>query len=99
MEDFQLLREYVERGAESAFAEVVLRYTDLVYSAAIRQTGDPELAKDVTQSVFIILARKARTFRADVILPAWLYQTTRLVIASARKKEIRRRRRKQRRPL
>ncbi|HOW63927.1 MAG TPA: DUF3616 domain-containing protein [Candidatus Paceibacterota bacterium] len=93
MEDFQLLREYVERGTEAAFAEIVLRHTDLVYSAAMRQTGDPELAKDVTQSVFIILARKAKTFRSNVILPAWLFQTTRLVIAGARKQEIRRRRR------
>jgi RNA polymerase sigma factor (sigma-70 family) len=92
-EDYQLLRDFLERGREAAFAEVVFRHTNLVYSAALRQTGDAELAKDVTQSVFILLARKARTFRPDVIVPAWLCQTTRLVVANQRKIEGRRLRR------
>jgi RNA polymerase sigma factor (sigma-70 family) len=57
--DAQLLREYAESGSEGAFRELVARHTDLVYSAALRQVGSPEAARDVAQSVFIDFARKA----------------------------------------
>src|SRR6266511_3993857 len=60
MNDFELLRCYAEDRSEAAFAELVKRYIDFVYSAAFRQVGgDAHLADDVTQSVFVDLARKA----------------------------------------
>ena len=43
--DAKLLRAYAERGVEAAFAELVRRYTDLVYSAAWRQVGSPDIAR------------------------------------------------------
>ena len=58
--DAQLIREYAEHGGESAFSEIVTRHTNLVYSAAMRQTDSPDLAAEATQSVFIGLARGAR---------------------------------------
>lgn len=64
--DAQLLRDYAERGVEAAFAEIVARHTDLVYSAALRQVYSPDLARDVTQSVFTDLALKARTVIAKL---------------------------------
>ena len=70
--DAQLLRDYAAHGSEPAFAEIVARHTDLVYSAALRQTGSPELAREIAQSVFTDLARKARalagTLSADASL-------------------------------
>ena len=36
--DAQLLREYADRGTETAFAEIVNRYAGIVYWAAIRRT-------------------------------------------------------------
>ena len=57
--DAQLLREYAERGTEIAFREIVERHADVIYSSALRQMTSPDLARDVAQSVFIDLARKA----------------------------------------
>lgn len=81
--DVQLLREYAQDGNESAFREIVLRHTDLIYSSALRQTTSPDLAQDVAQSVFADLARKARTL-ADSLeqnssLLGWLFRSTRFV--------------------
>src|SRR5437870_3385993 len=64
--DAQLLRDYADRGSEAAFGELVTRHTDFVYSAAVRQVDSPDLACDITQSVFTDLARKARTLAEKV---------------------------------
>jgi DNA-directed RNA polymerase specialized sigma24 family protein len=58
--DQQLLLDYAERQSEAAFAALVQRYIDLVYSAAFRMVCDAHAAKDVTQSVFVALAQNAR---------------------------------------
>jgi DNA-directed RNA polymerase specialized sigma24 family protein len=57
--DAQLLREYAEHGTEAAFTELVNRHTNLVYSAALRQVGSPDIAAEVAQCVFIGLAQGA----------------------------------------
>src|SRR3954469_21195694 len=75
--DAELLREYSEDGSERAFAEIVERYLAVVYSAALRQTGgDVHRAKEVAQSVFTLLGRKARSLCRHPALIGWLYTTT-----------------------
>ena len=92
--DAQLLRNYAEHGAEAAFAEIVARHTDLVYSAALRQVYSPDLARDVTQSVFTDLARKARSVSANLspkaTLVGWLYRGTRFAARDLYRNETRR---------
>jgi len=75
--DIELMREYAERNSEAAFAELVRRHINLVYSVALRFTGNPVDAEDVTQAVFIIFARKAASLRQRTTLTGWLYETTR----------------------
>ena len=95
VEDLTLLRVYAAEKSEEAFRTVVDRYVALVYSAALRQTRDPHLAEEVTQAVFIVLARKAGSLRPGTILAGWLFRTTRFAAARAIRGEQRRRMRVQ----
>src|SRR5437868_3263176 len=91
MDDWELLRDYATRGSEDAFEMLVKRHVDLVYSAALRQVHDPVVAGDVTQTVFIILARKARKLNRATVLSGWLYRTAQFAGAKALRSECRRR--------
>jgi len=93
--DIELLQRYAREGSEEAFAALVTRYVNLVYSAALRKTGNPHAAEEITQAVFIILARKAGHLRERTILSGWLYQTARLTAAGFLRTELRRARREQ----
>ena len=91
-DDLELLDRFARARDEPAFAEVVRRYLNLVYSSAARRVGDRHLAEDVTQAVFVILAKKAKSVRsARSPLSAWLLTTVRYAAANALKIESRRR--------
>jgi len=92
-DDMDLVRAYAVGQSEPAFAELVARHVNLVYSAGLRQTGDPHLAEEITQAVFILLARKAGALGPDTILPSWLHRTAGFVAADAVKARQRRARR------
>ena len=89
------LRNYSQQGSEEAFAELVRQHVNLVYSAALRQVGIAAHAEEITQAVFVILARKSARLRPDTILDAWLYETTRLTALSFLRGERRRQLREQ----
>lgn len=94
-DDMELVRLYVATRSEAAFAEIVQRHVNLVYSAAMRQVSDPHLAQEVTQTVFVILARKASSLTDKTILPGWLYKTARFASDAALKQRLRRQKREQ----
>src|SRR3954467_7098527 len=89
--DSTLLSDYVAHRSHDAFAQLVDRYINLVYSAALRRTGDRHLADDVTQAVFIVLYRKAGHIRSAKTLPAWLLNATRYAASNCLRLESRRR--------
>jgi len=93
--DMELVRDYVRLNSEAAFAELVQRHIHLVYSAALRHVGSAALAEEVTQAVFILLARKAAGLRPETILEGWFYETTRLTSLSLMRSERRRQFREQ----
>ncbi len=92
-DDLTLLREYSLNHSESAFAALVSRHVNLVYSVALRSVRDPHLAEEITQVVFIILARKADATSEKTILSGWLCRTARYVSARALRTQIRRQQR------
>ncbi|MDB6067883.1 MAG: polymerase, sigma-24 subunit, subfamily [Pedosphaera sp.] len=94
-DDMRLVQEYAAHRSEQAFETLVSRHVNLVYSAALRQVRDAHLAEEITQAVFIILARKAGSLNAGTHLTGWLYRTACYASADALKIQFRRRRREQ----
>ena len=92
IEDAELLRRYVAQKSDAAFAELVHRRVDLVYSIALRQVGgDVHLAQDVTQKVFTALAHKAPTLLDRQVLSGWLYRSAQYAASDLVRSERRRR--------
>src|SRR5690242_3473812 len=95
MEDIELLQEYATKNSEQAFETLVSRHVNMVYSVAFRQLGNAHHAEEVTQAVFVILAKKSHVLRKGTILSGWLYQTARLTARNFLRGEIRRQQREQ----
>jgi len=92
--DAQLLVEYSAKGAEDAFREIVSRHAGLVYSAALRQIGSADLARDIAQKVFSDLAARAtplsKRLSPQSSLAGWLYRATRFESQDLLRTELRR---------
>ena len=93
--DQQLLREYAGQRSEAAFAELVRRYVDLVYSAARRMVCDAHLAEDVTQGAFVALASNAAQLTDRPVLSGWLHRTAQNLASKVVRTDVRRRAREQ----
>ena len=90
MDDLELLKEWADRGSDEAFRSLVERHVNLVYSVARRSVPTSHQAEEITQTVFIILARKARNLSSQTILAGWLYRTARYAAAQMLRAESRR---------
>jgi RNA polymerase sigma factor (sigma-70 family) len=88
----QMLADYVKDGSESAFRGLVARYINSVHSTAVRLVnGDTHLAEDITQTVFVDLARKAHTLPPEVMVGGWLHRDVCFVAGKTMRGERRRR--------
>jgi RNA polymerase sigma factor (sigma-70 family) len=86
--DTDLLRRFATTGEEAAFSLLVARHAGMMQGVAVRCTEDHALAEEVTQTVFTILVRKARTLEHECLV-GWLHRTTFLEARNARRKASR----------
>src|SRR4051794_4240590 len=93
--DQELLREYAGRGSEEAFTALVRRHTSLVYGTACRKLGNSAEAEEITQAVFVVLARKAAFLCHRENLAGWPHQTALLECRQRIRTELRRQRREE----
>ncbi len=93
--DSQLLRAYAENRSVPAFAELVYRHVDFVYSAALRMVCDSHLAQDVTQATFVALAKNSVQLTDHPVLSGWLHRTAQNIAAQTVRTDVRRRAREQ----
>src|SRR6185436_17148868 len=91
LDDMELVRKFADSGSDAAFETLMQRHVNLVYSAALRKVYNPDLAKEVTQTVFILFARKAASLHRATVISGWLYRTTIFAASEALRREYRRR--------
>lgn len=88
--DEQLLRDHVAHRDEAAFGQLVRRHVNLVFGTALRILGDRTAAEEVTQNVFITLARKASSIRTGTGLAGWLHRAAILEARLRQRTDLRR---------
>ncbi len=93
--DRDLVRSYARDGSETAFRALVGRHVDLVFATALRQVGDTGLAEEITQNVFVHLARKAPALAGHETIAGWLHRSAILESRARFRAEMRRRRREE----
>lgn len=87
--DQELLREFIQARSEAAFAELVRRHADWIYSVAHRRAGEAA-ADDLTQAVFLVLVQKAEVASRQRVLSAWLFGVLRFAVLRWRRDQARR---------
>src|SRR5262245_7285128 len=88
--DADLLRQFVVRRDEGAFAALLERHGPLVLGICRRVLGNSHDAEDAFQAAFLVLARKAASIRQQESLAAWLHRVALNVCRTARLQSARR---------
>ncbi|MBC3847057.1 sigma-70 family RNA polymerase sigma factor [Winogradskyella echinorum] len=74
--DDQILITAIEKGDTKAYAQLVDRYKDLVYTLAIRMLKHKEEAEEVAQDTFIKVFKSLGKFKGDSKFSTWIYKVT-----------------------
>jgi RNA polymerase sigma factor (sigma-70 family) len=93
--DRELLRDYAESASGPAFQSLVQRHVDLVFATALRGVSDSAIAQELTQNVFITLARKAAWLQSETSVAGWLHKTALYEVRHWWRGELRRQLREQ----
>ena len=68
--------EDCRRGDRDAFRVLFETFKDRVYTVALNFSGNPEMAHDITQDVFVKLFDSIRGFREEANFRTWLFRIT-----------------------
>ncbi|MEA4816440.1 MAG: sigma-70 family RNA polymerase sigma factor [Lachnospiraceae bacterium] len=86
-EDYELVQETLA-GDENAFAELVLRYKNLVYSIILRMVNNSWESADLAQEVFIKIYKNLAKYQPEFKFSTWIIKiATNHVIDYRRKKK------------
>src|SRR5262245_11048345 len=90
--DARLLERFCRGQDPEAFAALVRRHGPLVWRVCRRALPQADLAEDVFQATFLVLARKASSLRQPAALASWLhgvaFRLARKVRADLRRREL-----------
>ena len=72
--DDSTIMESLAMGDRRAFRLFYERYAEFIYRIAYRFLGNPEDARDITQSVFVTIVQSAHRYRPEAKLSTWIYR-------------------------
>jgi len=72
--DDAVLLERVVGGDHDAFATLMRRHQDRVFSVCLRMMGSRHAALDATQETFLTVFRKAHQYRGVAAVGTWIYR-------------------------
>ena len=75
MTDLQLIEDCLN-GNQEAFAELIARYKNLVYSIILRMTKDSEEANDLAQDVFLKMYKNLSSYSPEFKFSTWTMRIT-----------------------
>jgi RNA polymerase sigma-70 factor (ECF subfamily) len=84
--DVQLMLQAGEGNLQS-FEELVLKHQKAVLNAAYRYTGNPSVAEELAQDVFVRVFRAARSYRPEARFSTWLFTIVRNVCMNYKMRE------------
>nr|WP_055445379.1 RNA polymerase sigma factor [Lacinutrix himadriensis] len=70
----QIIIQQILEGDTKAFAVLVDRYKDLVFTLAIQMLKNREEAEEVSQDTFIKVFKKLKNFKGDSKFSTWIYR-------------------------
>ncbi len=83
----EALMQQLQLGDFQAAAQLFERWKLVLFNFFLRQTGDRELAEDMTQSAFERMIKYRSTYKVDLAFRAWIFQIARNLLFSHQKKK------------
>lgn len=84
-----LVRE-AKAGSEEAFEALYRRTSPRIYALCLRMCGDPDVATDLVQDVFVKAWQGIGRFRGDAKFSTWLHRVALNVVMQDRRSKARR---------